>query len=194
MEDNQATLFTDSLNYDRMNNLGYYFEGGMLVDEQNELTSFWGQYNPNSYEALFSDSVKLVNEQYTIFADTLKYNTSSKIVDILGPSTIVSDSGYIHTTRGWYNTITDDSQLLDRSTVFSSNGDKTLTGDTIYYNRLNGLGTVHGNMHLQDTAMKVILQGNYGYYNEKTEFALATDSAFAIEYSQKIVCFFMAIR
>lgn len=185
MEDNQATLYTDSLNYDRMNNLGYYFDGGMLVDEENELTSFWGQYNPENYEALFSDSVKLVNEQYTIFADTLKYNTSSKIVDILGPSSIVSDSGYIHTTRGWYNTITDDSQLLDRSTVFSSNGDKTLTGDTIYYNRTNGLGTVHGNMHLQDTAMKVILQGNYGYYNEKTEFALATDSAFAIEYSQK---------
>ena len=184
MEDEQATLYTDSLNYDRLNNLGYYFDGGMLVDENNELTSFWGQYNPVNYEALFSDSVKLVNEQYTIFADTLKYNTQSKIADILGPSSIVSDSGYIHTTRGWYNTISDDSQLLDRSIVFSSNGDKTLTGDTIYYNRANGLGTVHGNMHLQDTAKKVILQGNYGYYNEKTEYALATDSAFAIEYSQ----------
>ncbi|HZJ80045.1 MAG TPA: OstA-like protein, partial [Dysgonamonadaceae bacterium] len=179
MEDSQATLFTDSLNYDRMNNLGYYFEGGMLVDEENELTSFWGQYNPENNESLFSDSVKLVNEQYTIFADTLKYNTRTKIADILGPSTIVSDSGYIHTTRGWYNTISDDSQLLDRSTVYSSNEDKTLTGDTIYYNRKSGLGTVHGNMHLQDTAKKIILQGNYGYYNEKTEFALATDSAFA---------------
>lgn len=185
MEDKQATLFTDSLNYDRLNNLGYYFDGGMLVDEENELTSFWGQYNPENKEALFSDSVKLVNEDYTIFADTLKYNTETKIADILGPSTIVSDSGYIHTTRGWYNTITDDSELLDRSTIYSSNNDKTLTGDTIYYNRASGFGTVHGNMHLQDTAQKVILQGNYGYYNEQTEFGMATDSAFAIEYSQK---------
>ena len=185
MEDNQATLFTDSLNYDRMNNLGYYFDGGMLVDEGNELTSFWGQYNPDSKEALFSDSVKLVNKDYTIFADTLKYNTFTKIADILGPSTIVSDSGYIETTRGWYNTITDDSQLLDRSTVYSSDNDKTLTGDTIYYNRASGFGTVHGNMVLNDTAQKVILQGNYGYYNEQTEFGLATDSAFAVEYSQK---------
>ena len=185
MEDDQATLFTDSLNYDRFENLGYYFDGGMLVDEQNELTSFWGQYNPDNHEALFSDSVKLINEQYTIFADTLKYNTATKIADILGPSTIVSDSGYIETTRGWYNTITDDSQLLDRSIVYSNNNDKTLTGDTIYYNRASGYGIVHGNMFLQDTVRKVILQGNYGYYDEKTEFALATDSAFAIEYSQK---------
>lgn len=185
MEDNQVTLFTDSLNYDRRENLGYYFDGGMLVDEQNELTSFWGQYDPVSKKALFSDSVKLINEDYTIFSDTLKYNTASKIVDILGPSTIVSDSGYIHTTRGWYDTNTDDSQLLDRSTVYSSNNDKSLTGDTIYYNRASGYGTVHGNMLMQDTARKVILQGNYGYYDEKTEFALATDSAFATEYSQK---------
>ena len=185
MEDEQATLFTDSLNYDRMDNLGYYFDGGMLVDEQNELTSYWGQYNPENHEALFSDSVKLINEQYTIFADTLKYNTASKIADILGPSTIVSDSGYIETTRGWYNTITDDSELLDRSIVYSSNNDKSLTGDTIYYNRANGYGIVHGNMMLQDTVRKVILRGHYGYYDEKTEFALSSDSAFAIEYSQK---------
>lgn len=185
MEDNQATLFTDSLNYDRMENLVYYFDGGMLVDEENELTSYWGQYNPDNYEALFSDSVKLINEQYTIFADTLKYNTTSKIADILGPSTIVSDSGYVETTRGWYNTITDDSQLLDRSIVYSKNNEKTLIGDTIYYNRASGYGIVYGNMFLQDTVQKVILQGNYGYYDEKTEFALAADSAFAIEYSQK---------
>src|SRR5690554_6944433 len=185
MEDQTMTLFTDSLDYDRVENLGYYFDGGMVVDDENELTSYWGQYAPDSKEALFSDSVKLINEDYTIFADTLKYNTASKIADILGPSTIVSDSGYIHTTRGWYNTNTDDSQLLDRSTVYSSNNDKSLTGDTIYYNRASGYGIVHGNMLLQDTARKVILQGNYGYYDEKTEFALATDSAFATEYSQK---------
>ena len=185
MEDKEVTLFTDSLNYDRDFNLGYYFDGGMLVDEQNELTSFWGQYNPDNNESLFSDSVKLVNVDYTIFADTLKYNTATKIADILGPSTIVSDSGYIHTTRGWYDTNTDDSQLLDRSTVYSNNNDKSLTGDTIYYNRATGFGTVHGNMFLQDTARKVILQGNYGYYDEKKEFGMATDSAFVTEYSQK---------
>ena len=100
MEDRTATLFTDSLDYDRVANLGYYFEGGMLVDDENELTSFWGQYSPDTKEALFSDSVKLINEDYTIYADTLKYNTESKYADILGPSHIVSDSGYVYTGKG----------------------------------------------------------------------------------------------
>lgn len=185
MEDQTMTLFTDSLDYDRVENLGYYFDGGMLVDEENELTSFWGQYAPDTKEALFSDSVKLVNEDYIIYADTLKYNTETKIADILGPSRIVSDSGYIHTNRGWYNTVTEDSRLLDRSKVYSNDGTKILIGDTIYYNRLTGEGEVFGNMFLEDMGRKAILQGDYGFYNEKTEFGLATDSAFAIDYSQQ---------
>ncbi|NLD23160.1 MAG: hypothetical protein GX670_02875 [Bacteroidales bacterium] len=184
MEDQTATLFTDSLDYDRIANLGYYFEGGMLVDEENELTSYWGQYAPDTKEAIFSDSVKLVNEDYTIFADTLKYNTETKIADILGPSRIVSDSGYIYTDRGWYNTLTEESRLFDRSQVYSNDGMKVLIGDTIFYNRLSGDGEVFGNMYLEDKERKTILRGNYGYYNEQTEYGLATDSAFVVDYSQ----------
>ncbi|MDO5524078.1 MAG: OstA-like protein [Bacteroidia bacterium] len=184
MEDQQVTLFTDSLNYDREANLGYYFDGGMLVDEQNELTSFWGQYDPVSKDALFSDSVKLINEDYTIFADTLKYNTETKVADILGPSTIVSDSGFIHTSHGWYNTNTDDARLFNRSEIYSNDTSKVLIGDTIFYNRTTGLGEVFGNMYMEDFGRKAILQGNYGTYNEKTEYGMATDSAFAVDYSQ----------
>ena len=184
MEDRTATLFTDSLDYDRAANLGYYFDGGMLVDEKNELTSYWGQYDPETKEALFSDSVKLINEDYIIYADTLKYNTESKFVDILGPSRIVADSGYVHTSKGWYDTETDDSKLLDRSEVYSNDGTKVLIGDTILYNRQTGLGEVFGDLFLEDKAQKTILRGNDGYYNEKTEYGMATDMAYAIDYSQ----------
>ena len=184
MEDKQVTLFTDSLNYDREANLGYYFDGGMLVDEKNELTSFWGQYDPVSKDALFSDSVKLINEDYTIFSDTLKYNTETKVADILGPSTIVSDSGFIYTSHGWYNTDTDDARLFDRSQIYSNDSAKVLIGDTIFYNRGTGLGEVFGNMYMEDFERKAILRGNYGTYNEKTEYGMATDSAYAIDYSQ----------
>lgn len=184
MEDQTATLFTDSLDYDRITNLGYYFDGGMLVDDENVLTSYWGQYSTITKEALFSDSVKLVNEDYIIYSDTLKYNTESKIADILGPSRIVSDSGYIHTENGWYNTVTEDSRLFDRSEVYSDDGMKVLIGDTILYNRQSGEGEVFGDMFLEDKDQKAILRGNYGFYNEKTEYGFATDQAYAIDYSQ----------
>lgn len=182
MENGQVTLFTDSLNYERIPNIGYYFEGGMIVDSLNQLSSYYGQYSPSTKLAVFNDSVRLENPNFTLISDTLHYNTDSKISTILGPSVIVSDSGTIHTSRGWYDTVHNTSMLLDRSEVIS--GNRFLTGDSISYDRGNGFGEVFGNMSIRDTLQHIILQGEYGYYNEKNGYAFATDSACCLEYSQ----------
>ncbi len=182
MENREVTLFTDSLNYELQPNIGYYFAGGMLVDSENELSSVYGQYSPDTKQAVFNFDVELVNENYTLYSDTLEYNTDTKIADIVGPSTIVSDSNLIITSAGWYNTTDDRAMLLKRSIVTSKG--QSLTGDTIFYNRASGFGEVFGNMLLTDTTRSVIMEGQYGYYNELTEFSFATDSARMLEYSQ----------
>ena len=182
MENGQVTLFTDSLNYERIPNIGYYFEGGLIVDSLNQLSSFYGQYSPETKLAVFNDSVQVENPDFILYSDTLHYDTESKLAAILGPSVIVSDSGTIHTSRGWYDTVNNTSLLLDQSQVES--GEKILIGDSIFYNRDTGMGEVYGNMSLIDTAQHVTLQGEYGYYNEQTGYAFATDSARFLEYSQ----------
>lgn len=182
MENGQVTLFTDSLNYERIPNIGYYFEGGLIVDSLNQLSSFYGQYSPETKLAVFNDSVQVENPDFTLYSDTLHYDTESKVATILGLSVIVSDSGTIHTSRGWYDTVNNTSLLLDQSQVES--GEKILIGDSIFYNRDTGMGEVYGNMSLIDTAQHVTLQGEYGYYNEQTGYAFATDSARFLEYSQ----------
>lgn len=183
-KDTSVTLFTDSLNYDRVANIGYYFDGGMLVDSLNELTSYWGQFEPNTDMALFRDSVILTNPQFVLYSDTLRYNTKTKVATFMSPTRIVSDSGIIYTSNGWYNTETEKSVLYDQSTIVNKEGNRTLRGDTMFYDKIGGFGEVFGNMYLQDTIKKVILQGNYGFYDQNTDYAMATDSAFAIEYSQ----------
>lgn len=183
MENLQVTLFTDSLNYERIPNIGYYFDGGLIVDSLNQLSSFYGQYSPATKRAVFNDSVRLENPQFTLYSDTLRYNTETKVATILGPSTIVSDSGTVYSSRGWYDTVNNLSSLLDRSQVVS--GDRILTGDSIAYDRAIGFGEAFGNMSLQDTLRKVMLMGDYGYYDERTQYAFATDSARLLEYSQK---------
>ena len=182
MENGQVTLFTDSLNYERIPDIGYYFDGGLIVDSLNQLSSFYGQYSPGTKLAIFNDSVRLENPNFTLYSDTLHYDTESKIATILGPSIIVSDSGTIHSSRGWYNTEANTSLLLDRSEVYS--GNRVLIGDSISYDQNAGFGEAFGNMCLQDTAQKVMLEGQYGFYNERTEYAFATDSARFLEYSQ----------
>ncbi|KAA6301946.1 MAG: LPS-assembly protein LptD [Candidatus Ordinivivax streblomastigis] len=185
MENNSLTLFTDFLDYDRNQNLGYFFDGGLLVDSINELTSVYGQYSPATKIATFKDEVILTNPQFVLKSDTLKYDTSYKIATILGPTVIESDSGLIHSTRGWYNTETDRATLYDRSEVLSKDGSKTMTADTLFYNRATGFGEAFSRMVLNDTVRKLILTGHYGYFDDVTDIAFATDSAQFIEYSQK---------
>ena len=187
LEDKKAkmTLFTDSLNFDRMMNIAYYFDGGMVVDPENELTSAWGQYEPNLKLATFRDSVKLVNPKFVIHSDTLQYNPVTHQTTILGPSVVESDSGTIYTSRGWYNTTTEESMLLDQSLVVNKAKTEFLIGDTIFFNRLKSIADVYGNMILQDTLRKVIVKGDRGHYDGGLRYAWTTKKAEAMEYSQK---------
>lgn len=183
MINRNVTLYTDSLNYDMIENLGYYFVGGSIVDEKNELTSVYGEYSPSTKDAIFNFDVTLINDEYIIYSDTLSYNTQSKMSYLYGPSTIVSDSNTIVTTLGWYDTNNNHAMLLNRSQLLGDK--KMLTGDTLYYDRNNGIGEAFGNMFMIDSAQSVILEGQYGFYNEHTDYSFATDSARVMEYAHK---------
>lgn len=183
MINRDVTLYTDSLDYDMRNNYGYYFEGGKIVDSQNELSSVYGQYEPNTKNAEFLYDVELVNEKYVMSTDTLHYNTSSHIADILGKTTIVSDSNIIYSRKGWYNTEIENSQLFDRSLIVTKNG-QTITGDTLFYDRTTGKGEAYGNIILTDSVRSSILDGDYGFHNEKENISFCTGHARAREFSQ----------
>jgi lipopolysaccharide export system protein LptA len=82
--------------------------------------------------------------------------------------------------------------LYDRSLVTSKDGTKTITADTLFYNRQTGFAEAFGNMLLNDTVKKAMLTGHYGYYDELKNFAFAADSAQFIECSQADTLFLHA--
>ena len=182
MINRNSELTTDSLNYDRVLDLGYYFEGGTLTDEENVLTSIWGEYSPTTKLAIFNHEVRLVNPRFTLTSDTLKYSTATKVATILGPSDIVSEENHIYSERGIYNTQTEQAELLDRSVL--TNQGKRLTGDSLFYDRKSGFGEAFQQVVMNDTVNRNMLTGNYCFYNELTGHAIATDRAVAIDYSQ----------
>lgn len=99
--ENPTILTTDSLNYDRNINIAYYYTGGTIADSLNTLTSLYGQYAPNSKQAIFSKDVLLVNPKFTLESDTLLYNTETKITNIVSPTQILyEEETTIHTSRG----------------------------------------------------------------------------------------------
>ncbi len=185
MVNRKTTLTTDSLNYDRQNNLAYYYTGGKLKDDINTLTSIWGQYSPTTNEAIFKTKVHLDNKDFTLDADTLKYNTKTNIANLVGPTHIVYNKETdIYSDKGWYNTSTELSMLLNRSLVKHNDG-KTMVGDTIFYDKKKKYGEGFSNVVLTDSVQKATLFGNYIYYSEDTKKGLATDSALLMDWSSK---------
>lgn len=180
------TLLTNNFNYDRNINLGYFFDGGMLIDSlKNELTSIYGQYSFNTKIADFRNDVKLKSSQFALTSDILKYNTINKTVIFLKNSTIESDSITIQSSNGWYNTKSNESIFYNRSILLSKDKTKTLTADTLFYNHKTGFGKALGHMILTDIIKKEIIMGNYAYYDKLKGIGFITDSAKFIKYLKK---------
>ena len=180
-------LYTDSLNYDRLYNIGYFFEGGKMVDRNNVLVSDWGEYDIETRKAVFNYNVNLRNPKFTLTTDTLHYDTRTSLANIVGPSVIRSKESVIHTSDGYYNTNTGRARLYGRSTM--SNKGKEITGDSLFYDEKRGISQGYRNVIYKDTQKKNELHCNYLWYNEKNGFAFATENPVMMEYSQKDTLF-----
>lgn len=177
------TLNTDSLNYDRLYNNAYFFEGGTLTDKNQKLVADWGQYNTQTREAVFYYNVKMIEGDRVITTDTLHYDTQSSMAHVLGPSKITSKTGVIETRDGYFDTKTSKSKLFGRSTV--NDKDKTITGDSLYYDDKTGQSEGYGDVIYVDKKNNNSLLCQRFNYNEKTGKGWATGKLLAKDYSQK---------
>ena len=179
----KTTLYTDSLDYDRMYSFGNFFEGGKLVDNGSTLTSDWGEYHTDSKMAMFYYDVRLRNKKFYLTTDSLFYDTRLSRAHIVGPSNITSGSSHIYSEDGYYNTKTEMSELFGRS-VMKDKG-RSLVGDSVYYDSKNGLSHACNNVVYVDSVNKNKMTGDYCEYNEETGYAMTTKRAVAIDYSQR---------
>lgn len=184
LDHRQTHLYCDSLDYDRLYNLGYFFDGGRLVDDDNTLTSDWGQYSPATREAVFNYNVLLTNPKNdSLVSDTLHYNTATAIARIVGPSNINSGDNHIYSERGTYETRARVAYLLQRSIV--QNLGASIEGDSLYYQGDSAISKAYGNVVYIDRDSRNEFRGNYGLYCDSLGYAEAADSAVCIDYSQR---------
>ena len=178
----ETTLYTDSLYYDRLWNMGYFQEGGKMVDKTTTLVSDWGEYHTDTKMAIFYYDVSMRDDDFLLTTDSLYYDTNLKLAHIVGPSDINSGTSHIYSELGYYNTDTEQGRLLNRSVI--DNEGRQLTGDSIWYDGKSGVSEAFWNVVYNDSVNKNMLTGNYGYYENLSGYAMCTDSAMVIDYSQ----------
>ena len=129
-------LYTDSLYYDRLYNMGYYEEGGKLIDGKNQLTSDWGEYHTDTRQATFNYNVELINDRFKLITDTLHYDTQTKWAEVVGASNIYSNADTLYTEHGFYNSDNEQVKLYKRSKAYGRN--RIMEGDTDVLRQKNG--------------------------------------------------------
>ena len=178
-----TTLYTDSLYFDRIWKQGYFQNGGQLVDKSTTLTSDWGEYHTDTKMAVFFFNVVMDDKRFHLTTDSLYYNTRTKQAQIVGPSDILSGKSTIYSELGFYNTDTEVAELLNRSVL--NNEGRVLTGDSLWHNGKTGVNEAFGHVVYTDSVNKNRLLCNYGHYEDSVGFALCTDSAVVIDFSQR---------
>lgn len=89
----ETTLTTEFLDYNRETNVATYFNDGKVVDSVNVLTSKRGVYEINYEKITFLDDVVLVNPDYTMKTDNLVYLTIPKTAETIGLTNLISKEG-----------------------------------------------------------------------------------------------------
>jgi lipopolysaccharide export system protein LptA len=176
-------LYTDSIHYDVKNKIARYNDRGKIVNAENTLTSIIGIYYVSTDLFHFKDSVKIVNPDYVMKADTMDYNTVSKIAYFTGPTELIGDSLYMYCEKGWYDTQKDVTSVWKNAMI--DNKKQIVHGDSLYFNDNTGFGESFNNVIIQDTVNDIAIEGNYAWYYKSPEKFLVTDRAVFIQISDK---------
>ena len=158
-------LYTDHLDYYRRKDLALYFNGGRLVDTTNVLKSRKGYLNTITNLASFKGQVVGENRDFTFESDTLQYQTRTKVITFVAPSTVVDKDGKIaRYNSGFYNTITKLSTLNNGVIESKSN---RLKGNRYQIDDKNLFYRAIGDVQMEAKEDRMTIYGDQGDYNKR---------------------------
>lgn len=173
-----ATLQTDTINFDRNVQEAFYNTKGTIVNKDNTLVSKSGRYFVKEKKFQFLTEVTITNPKYVIKSNHLDYYSNSGHTYLLGPSTITSKANYIYTEKGFYDTKKNLAHFLRRSYI--KYDDRLIEGDSLYYNRNIEFASATRNVKITDSINKGIVKGHYAELYKLKDSMFVTKRAVAI--------------
>lgn len=183
MSSPDATLKTDTINFDRNVQQVFYNTKGTIVNKDNTLVSKSGRYFVEEKKFQFLTEVTITNPKYVIKSNHLDYYSNSGHTYLFGPSTITSKSNYIYTEKGFYDTKKNLAHFLRKSYI--KYDDRLIEGDSLYYNRNIEFASATRNVKITDSINRGIVKGHYAEIYKLKDSMFVTKRAVAINLVEK---------
>lgn len=180
MSSTDATLATDTINFDRNTQEVYYNTKGTIINKDNTLISKSGRYYVTQKKFQFLTAVTITNPTYVIKSNHLDYFTNSGHSYLFGPSTITSKKNYIYTEKGFYDTKKNLGHFLRKS--FIKYEDRLIEGDSLYYDRNKEFASATRNVKITDSVNRGIVKGHYAEIYKKQDSMFVTKRAVAVNF------------
>lgn len=183
MSSPDATLRTDTINFDRNIQQVFYNTKGTIVNKDNTLVSKSGRYFVEEKKFQFLTEVTITNPKYVIKSNHLDYYSNSGHTYLFGPSTITSQANYIYTEKGFYDTKKNLAHFLRKSYI--KYDDRRIEGDSLYYNRNIEFASATRNVKITDSINRGIVKGHYAEIYKLKDSMFVTKRAVAINLVEK---------
>jgi lipopolysaccharide export system protein LptA len=180
MSSPEATLVTDTINFDRNTQEVYYNTKGTITNLQNTLVSKSGKYFVPEKKFQFLTEVTISNPTYVIKSNHLDYYSNSGHSYLLGPSTITSKANFIYTEKGFYDTKKNKAHFLNKSYI--KYDDRIIRGDSLYYDRNKEFASASRNVKITDSINRGLVKGHYAEMYKKKDSLFVTKRAIAINF------------
>jgi lipopolysaccharide export system protein LptA len=182
MSSPDATLATDTINFDRNTQEVFYNSPGTIVNRDNTLKSKSGKYYVSQKKFQFLTAVTITNPKYVIKTNHLDYFSNSGHSYLLGPSTITSKTNYIYTEKGFYDTKKNLAHFLNKSYI--KYDDRIIKGDSLYYDRNKEFASATRNVKITDSVNRGVVKGHYAEIYKNQDSMFVTKRAVAVNFVQ----------
>ena len=185
VNDKEMKLSTDTLYFNRTDQILFYPTKGIIKDKINTLTSNKGTYYLEDKKFTAKTKVNVVNPDNILDSDHLDYYTNTNLAYIYGPSTVFNrkDSTKIYAERGFFDTDSDISYFVKNAKLFSK--DKTVEADSLYYDKKRGFASATNRIKVIDTIQNMVVKGNYAEIFELQDSLFIIKKPVAISIMEK---------
>ncbi|SIO25086.1 OstA-like protein [Algoriphagus halophilus] len=187
----ETTLYTDYLDYDRELNIAYYFNEGKVVDSVNVLTSEKGRYEVSIEQITFEDDVVLVNPDYTMKTNDLVYLTIPKSAETKGLTNLISKEGNTLDAQNgsFYDTQNKQFQFFDGVVETETSRVKAIE---LFYDENLAYYEGKNDVRVFNKERNVEVFGDVGKYWEERKYSLVYGNALVRKYFEQDTLFMTA--
>ncbi|MDR2912234.1 MAG: hypothetical protein LBV38_02880 [Alistipes sp.] len=161
--DGDATLYTYNFTFNTLDNIGRWFGGGVMYQQDNVMESEVGYFFSDLHELVAVREVEMRNDSHRIVSDSVRYNTETKVASFYTRTYIWTDTNeMISALNGRYNTR--DSTYFFWDNAYVLDEFRETWADTIDFNARAEDGIFYGNVQIDDREHDSSAFGDLGRY------------------------------